>query len=40
MAVNRIDAVELPRTALGDFLSSSAFAEMLDPDDERSDYRV
>lgn len=39
MAVNRIDAVELPRTALGDFLSSSAFAEMLDPDDERTSSR-
>ncbi|MCG7635254.1 GIY-YIG nuclease family protein [Gordonia McavH-238-E] len=31
-----MDAVELPRTALGDFLSSSAFAEMLDPHDGRT----
>ncbi|WP_238418969.1 GIY-YIG nuclease family protein [Gordonia sp. 'Campus'] len=31
-----MDAVELPRTALDTFLSSSAFAEMLDPDDERT----
>nr|WP_231632613.1 MULTISPECIES: GIY-YIG nuclease family protein [Gordonia] len=36
MAVRRMDAVELPRTALEAFLSSSAFAEMLDPDDERT----
>ncbi|MFE0749220.1 GIY-YIG nuclease family protein [Gordonia sp. NPDC058843] len=31
-----MDAVELPRTALDAFLSSSAFAEMLDPGDERT----
>lgn len=35
-APHRIDAVELPRTALDAFLSSSAFAEMLDPGDERT----
>ncbi|MBY4573413.1 hypothetical protein ACN94_07435 [Gordonia paraffinivorans] len=31
-----MDAVELPVTALGEFMASSAFAEMLDADDERS----
>ncbi|UPW11870.1 MULTISPECIES: GIY-YIG nuclease family protein [Gordonia] len=31
-----MDAVELPRAALDSFLSSAAFAEMLDPGDERT----
>lgn len=34
--MSRMDAVELPVTALAEFLESTAFAEMLDPEDERS----